>query len=93
MNWQSVREAYPDQWLIVEALSAFTTPEHQRTIEKMSVIQQCPDGEAAFASYRALHQQYPDREFYFVHTSRVHLDIHEVHWLGVRRNRAAYPAR
>jgi hypothetical protein len=92
MNWQSVRDAYPDQWLIIEALSAYTTLEHVRVIERMSVIEQCADGAAAFARYRTLHQQIPEREFYFVHTSRTELDIQEVQWLGVRRSHAAYSA-
>jgi len=52
MDWQSVREAYPDQVLIIEALSAYTTEEHVRVIERMSVIEQCADGAAAFARYR-----------------------------------------
>jgi hypothetical protein len=92
MNWLSVREAYPDQWLIIEALSAHTTPDHTRVIERMKVIEQCVDGAAAFSRYRALHQQAPDREFYFVHTSRIELSIQEMQWLGVRRPNAAYSA-
>ena len=52
MDWQSVREAYPDQVLIIEALSAYTTEEHVHVIERMSVIEQCADGAAAFARYR-----------------------------------------
>jgi hypothetical protein len=39
-------------------------------------------------SYRRLHQQYPSREFYFVHTSREELDIREQQWLGIRRSHA-----
>jgi hypothetical protein len=92
MNWQSVREAYPDQWLIIEALSAYTAPDHTRVIERMSVIEQCADGDTAFARYRALHQQVPEREFYFVHTSRTELDIHEDQGLGSRRLHATYSA-
>jgi len=84
MNWQSLREAYPDQWLIVEALSAFTAPDHTRILERLSVIEQFTDGTIAFSRYRVLHQQFPDREFYFVHTSREELDIQEVQWVGVQ---------
>ncbi len=36
--------------------------------------------------YRELHQQYPIREFYFVHTDRSELDIYERQWIGIRRD-------
>jgi hypothetical protein len=45
-------------------------------------------GNAAMENYRRLHQQYPTREFYFVHTNREELDIRERRWLGIRRNNA-----
>ena len=87
-----MRVAYPDQWLKIEALSAYTTLEHVHVIERMSVIEQCTDGAAAFARYRTLHQQIPEREFYFVHTSRTELEFQEVRWFGVRRLRAVISA-
>jgi hypothetical protein len=48
-------------------------------------VEVCPDGKAAMQRYRRLHRQYPDRELYFVHTSRPELDIIERQWLGIRR--------
>lgn len=90
MNWQSVREAYPDQWLIIEALEARTSANHQRQIERISVVEQCADGTQALARYRNLHSQYPDREFYYVHTRRLELEIQEVQWLGIRKPYEAY---
>jgi len=92
MNWQSVRKAYPDQWLIIEALSAYTTPDHIRVLERIRVIEKCTDGAACFERYRTLHQRVPEREFYFVHTSQAELNIQEVQWLGIRRPHAAYSA-
>jgi hypothetical protein len=86
MRWEEIRKSYPDQWLIVEALEAYTTPDHQRHLNRLAVIEPCADGNAALASYRRLHQEYPQREFYFVHTSRMDLDIREQQWLGVRSN-------
>ena len=41
-------------------------------------------GKAAMKRYRLLHQQYPEREFYFIHTSRDALDIQVQQWLGIR---------
>jgi len=85
MQWPEIRQTYPDQWLIVEALEAHTTPDRQRVPDRLAVIELCPDGSAAFQCYRRLHQQFPQREFYFLHTSRKALDIRESRWLGIRR--------
>lgn len=92
MRWQEVREQYPDQWLIVEALEAHTE-EQQRYLDRVTVVERCPDGSAALQRYRQLHQEYPLREFYFVHTSRETLDIRERQWLGIWRNYAPHVAR
>lgn len=86
MEWTAIRKAYPDQWLIVEALSAYTATDGLRVLERMAVLEQCRDGSEALTRYRRLHQEYPQREFYFVHTSRQELSIHERQWLGVRRD-------
>lgn len=85
MQWSDIRTAYPDQWLIVEALEAFTTADQRRHLSSLSVIEQCSDGSNAFSRYRQLHLQYPERELYFAHTSRVELNIIERQWLGIRR--------
>ena len=88
MIWSTVREAYPDQWLIIEALAAHTQG-NQRLLDRIAVIEPCADGAAAMQSYQQLHREYPSREFYFVHTSRENLDIRERRWIGVRRADAA----
>lgn len=85
MEWSKVRQTYPDQWLVVEALEAQTMTNSQRHIKRLAVVEPCTDGRSAMQSYRRLHQQYPEREFYFVHTSREELDIRERQWLGIRR--------
>ena len=71
MLWAEIRQAYLNQWLIIEALEAHTTPDKQRHLDCLAVIDTCPDGSAALQRYRHLHQQYPLREFYFsAHQSR-----------------------
>jgi len=87
--WPQVRDAYPDQWLIIEALEAHTQSS-QRLLDRIAVIETCADGAAAMQSYQRLHREYPSREFYFVHTAREDLDIRERRWIGIRRARAAY---
>lgn len=93
MLWSEIRATYPDQWLIVEALEAHTTSDNQRVLDRLAVIETCPDGRAAMERYRCLHQEYPQREFYFVHTRREDLDIRERQWHGIRRNNAVITER
>jgi len=93
MQWSEVRKAYPNQWLIIEALQAHSTPDNRRLLDKIAIIERCADGVTAMQSYRQLRQQYPTREFYFVHTSREELDIRERQWLGIRRSHASVAER
>ncbi|MCC7355070.1 MAG: hypothetical protein IT330_15100 [Anaerolineae bacterium] len=62
-------------------------------MDRLAVIELCPNGNTAMQRYRRLHQEYPQREFYFVHTSREELDIRERQWLGIRRSHAISPER
>ena len=92
MDWNVVRQAYPDRWLIIEALEAHTEG-NQRQLDRLAVVEECRDGAASFQRYQALHQQYPERELYFVHTAREQLTILERQWLGIRRAHAADASR
>ena len=83
MNWFEIQNTFPDQWLLIEALEAHTTPEKQRVLDHISVIETCPDGSSAMQRYRVMHKTFPHREFYFVHTSRSELDIRERQWHGI----------
>jgi hypothetical protein len=89
MNWSEVRTVYPEQWLVVEALEAHTTEDSYRVPDRLAVIEACPDGATAMKRYRQIHQDFPQREFYFIHTSREELAVLERLWLGVRRGNAA----
>jgi len=88
MLWSEIRKIYPDQWLIIEAIEAHTSPNNRRKLDKIAVLEICDDGDAAMSKYRQLHTQYPEREFYFVHTNRKELDIRERQWVGIRRQYA-----
>jgi hypothetical protein len=89
MNWSQVRQAYPDQWLVIEALEAHTV-DNQRQLDRIAVLESCQDGKGAFQSYQRFHEAHPWREFYFVHTARETLDIRERHWVGIRGQHATY---
>jgi hypothetical protein len=84
MNWSEICQTYVNQWLVVEALKAHTTSDHQRWLEELAVIEICTSGNEAMKKYQHFHQQYPYREFYFVHTSQEKLDIRERQWFGIK---------
>lgn len=88
MRWQEVRAAHPDQWLVIEALEAHSENNH-RIVDRIAVIDVCSDGRATMKRYGELRRRHPEREFCFVHTSMVELDIEERLWLGIRGIREA----
>jgi hypothetical protein len=92
MRWQEICSAYPNQWLVIEALQAHSEAQH-RLLDKIAVVEVCQDGAAAMRSYRTFHQLYPEREYYYAHTSRSELDIRERQWLGIRRGHAPVAPR
>ncbi|MFL6195463.1 MAG: hypothetical protein ACJ75H_14905 [Thermoanaerobaculia bacterium] len=83
MDWREVRERYPRQWLLVEAIDARSEGE-KRVLEDLAVVQSFPDAKAAMDGYKELHRRDPQRELYVLHTDRDRLDISEVRWLGLR---------
>ncbi len=83
MQWHHVREHYPNQWVLVEALQA-RSEAGQRKIEELAVISAFADSVAALHAYARLHHTAPARELYVVHTDREELDITERRWLGIR---------
>ncbi len=84
MNWVEVRKCYPDQWVVVEAVEAYTTPDQRRHLSKISVLEQCSDGTTAFKIYEDIHKKFPSREFYYLHTKREYIEIIEEVRLGPR---------
>lgn len=92
MIWSEIRNTYPNQWLLIEALEAKSTADHKRELQKIAVIERCENGGAAFQSYRRYHRQHPLREYYFVHTSREKLEIREQIWMGARFTHEAVSA-
>jgi len=88
MRWSEVRAAYPDQWLAIEILQAHTVG-NRRIFDRIAVVDTCPDGRTTMKRYGELHRQHPEREFCFVHTANVELNIEERRWIGIRGLRAA----
>ena len=83
MQWQEIRNHYPQQWLLVEAIKAHSES-NKRILEQIAVVGTFPDSVIAMKSYVQLHHEAPERELYVFHTSRETLDITERSWLGIR---------
>ena len=83
MKWEEVRQKYPDQWLVIEALEAYSE-KNLRMLTNVAVVAICVDGGQALQKYQEMHHQHPDREYYYIHTSRLDLHIEERHWAGIR---------
>jgi len=83
MQWQDLRQLYPQQWLLVEALNAHSTA-RKRVLEQLAVIATFPDSATAMKRYAELHRVMPAREYYVFHSSRETLEVTERRWFGVR---------
>lgn len=88
MRWTEIRQSYPHQWLVIEAIQAHSQQGH-RQLDDIAVVKAFPDGEAALRSYLSLHRAAPERELYVLHTDREELEITERTWLGL----SPYPNR
>ena len=86
IQWQDIRQHYPHQWLLVEAITAHSTS-GKRVLEHLAVIDTFPDSVTTMQRYTQLHRDAPEREPYVFHTSRETLDIVERQWLGIRGGR------
>ena len=90
MRWSDVREAHPEQWLVIEALEGHSEDE-TRIVDRVAVIENCADGRDAMRRYRELRIEHPHRELCFVHTSNVEIRMEERGRFGLRGIRAAEP--
>ena len=84
MLWEDVRQAYPDKWIVFEAIEAHSENNY-RIVDDLAVIATFDDSMEAFRKHAELHKEKPYREFYFFHTSRAKLDIREKKWAGLRK--------
>ncbi len=83
MQWQAIRESYPHQWLLLEAIKAHSEGD-RRILDQLAVLGVFGDSVTALQSYAQIHRESPGRELYVFHTSRETLDIVERRWLGIR---------
>lgn len=83
MNWAEVRKKYPNTVVLVEAVSVHSK-NHKRLIEQMAVIDEYTSTSEAWSAYKALHFEFPEREFYLFHTSKEEIEVDEQRFSGVR---------
>ena len=83
MKWNEIRKIYPDCWVLIEALKAYSK-KGIRIIDEISVINIFNDSPLALKEYAHLHHEMPFKELYVLHTSREKIEIPERSWLGIR---------
>ncbi len=83
MKWPEIRSHYPHQWLLVEAIKAYSEA-GKRILEDLAVVNTFSDSTTAMRSYLKLHREAPGRELLVLHTDREELDVTERRWLGIR---------
>ncbi|MFD0677483.1 MULTISPECIES: hypothetical protein [unclassified Paenibacillus] len=82
MRWEEVREQFPDEWVVCEALASRSQGGYWY-IDEVAVIDRFDDSKIAMKRYYELHREKPTREYGFFHTSRENLQLREK-WSGVR---------
>ena len=83
MQWHEIRQFYPQQWLLVEAIKAHSEA-NKRILDQLAVVSVFPDSMSAMSGYARLHRKAPKRELYVFPISRETLDVMERRWLGIR---------
>lgn len=74
MDWQRVREKFPDQWVSIEILEAYTN-NNEMIVEQLAVIEGDPDSKKIRDICRQLHKKQPTRHYLFYHTKNEQLKI------------------
>lgn len=85
MKWEDVRQAFPAQWILIEAIQAHTNKQSERVLEEIVPLKKFSNSPDAMRVYQDIHRDEPNRELYVLHTSRKKPNIIEKKWVGVRR--------
>lgn len=85
MKWEEVCHAFPEQWVLIEAVQAYTNEKRERILEEVTPLKKFSTSPDAMKAYQELHRGNPIRELYVLHTNRRNPNIMEKKWAGVRR--------
>lgn len=83
MDWSTVRNKYPEKWVLIEALSTHSF-NHKRNINNMSVISDFINPKEAWSAYKRLHLSDPSRELYVFYTGNEIIEVIEQPFTGIR---------
>lgn len=85
MKWEDVCQAFPEQWVLIEAVRAYTNEKSERILDEIAPLKKFSNSPDAMKAYQEIHLEEPKRELYVLHTSRKEPNIIEKKWVGVRR--------
>ena len=85
MKWEDVCQAFPEQWVLIEAVRAHTNEKSERILDEIAPLKKFSNSPDAMKAYQEIHREDPTRELYVLHTSRKEPNIIEKKWVGVRR--------
>ncbi|GAE94793.1 hypothetical protein JCM21714_3983 [Gracilibacillus boraciitolerans JCM 21714] len=87
MKWEDVCQAFPEQWVLIEAVQAYTNEKSERILDEIAppLKKFSNSPPEAMKTYQEIHREEPNRELYVLHTSRKKPNIIEKKWVGVRR--------
>ncbi len=83
MKWNEIRKQYPNKYILVEALKAYSC-DKKRYIEDMTVVSCFEGTKKAWEEYKKIKHDSPSREFYIFHTSKETIEVVEQAFTGVR---------
>ena len=85
MKWEDVCQAFPEYWVLIEAVRAHTNEKSERILDEIALLKKFSNSPDAMKAYQEIHREHPTRELYVLHTSRKEPNIIEKKWVGVRR--------
>ena len=83
MKWSELRKQYPNQFVLVEAISA-CSQNGKRIIKEMAVIDRYNSVSDAWNGYKQQHKTFSEKELYIFHTSKEQIEVEEQYFIGIR---------
>ncbi|MFD2627619.1 hypothetical protein [Oceanobacillus kapialis] len=77
MKWEEICQAFPRQWVLIEAVRAHTNEKNERILDEIAPLKKFSNSPDAMKTYQELHRENPRRELYVLHTSRKEPNIIE----------------
>ena len=79
MKWQDVREKFPEEWVLIEALNS-RSEDGFWIVDDVSVVDTFGDDSVAmWEGYTNWRRKAPQREIFFYHTTNENITVEELH--------------